>query len=394
MNLIKHKQYQLIITIFLTFTLLEARAGVGFCVNLKQINVDYFNESMGMIWYPKKEKWLVWEKTGNIYLLNPKHGMSAQVASLTKNIDVRGDGGLLSLAIHPSYPVKPFIFATRTILEENMRHLVLEKYILDGYDLIERSKTELLRVVLISNYNAGGFMSFDNSGSLLLSVGDGRNEKRTLTTDAANPETLLGSLLRLDVDTHQNKAVAARKNPFLENLGGTLENYAYGFKNPNRFSIDGLTGDIWLSDSGLKTAGEINFIRPGYFYGWNCRDGSTTISSRPECRDNLLESLPVFEYNTKYGIQAIGGYIYRGNKRKNWYGRYFFADYGTGQIWSTAPNKNKRFSALTLAYSGQQINPVSFAQDGKKELFLVDFQGRIFSMHDRKCHTSQQVLLK
>ena len=382
-----------ILYVFLITLSMTANAGMGFCVDLRQINEKYFDESMGMIWHPTKKNWLVWEKKGHIHLLNSKNGISSLIADLSANLDKRGDGGLLGMAISPQYPSSPYIYITRTIFSEDSRILVLEKYILNNYDLAVSSKRELLRIAISGSDHTSGYIAFDNSGNLLMSVGDGRNEESIIPTDSTNPETPLGTLLRLDVSSDNDKALPTKNNPFLELSDGAPEVYAYGFKNPNRFSVDHLTGNIWLSDSGDKIGGEINFIKPKYFYGWDCQDGTRIISSKIECTAINLYADPVFEYSNRHGVQAVGGYVYRGDKNRNWYGRYFFADYGSGKIWASVPNGDSKFQRITLAYKGHII-PISFAEDHQKELYMIDYQGKIFEMQDRECRVPQRQLIR
>lgn len=396
MNFIKPYQYCSISLILLILLSFQAQAGIGFCVNLKQINQQYFNESMGMIWHPTQEAWLVWEKTGNLHLLNPNNGSSRQIASLKKHIDTRGDGGLLGLALHPKYPQKPYLFITRTIFDKDTRILVLERYRFDDLSLQQSSKKVLLKTVLTGVENTAGFIVFDHLGRLFMSIGDGRNEGSNIASEAKNPESLMGSLLRLDIDTDDNNALAAPNNPFTQLPHRTLKTYAYGFKNPNRFSIDARTGDIWLSDVGIQTRGEINYIQAKRFYGWDCRDGSseTALAQTIDCANIAMEEKPVFEYQTHQGLQAIGGFVYRGKKNKHWRGRYFFADFGSGTIWNAVTQKNYNFLLVNKSFEGEQINPVAFAEDDNKELYLVEYQGRIFQMLARQCRVPQRSLIR
>ncbi len=397
MNTLKLKRKKIIkifSAIILSLFSFQALAGNGLCAEIEQINLQYFDESTGMIWHPTKKHWLVWEKKGNIHLLNSKSGNSSQVGELKTKLDTRGDGGLIAMAIHPKYPATPYIYITRTVFAENNRSLVLEKYVLDGYDIKYQSKRELLKVSMLGTQNTGGHIAFDSFNNLFLSLGDSRDQEDNTPASSVNSQTMLGSLLRLDVSTYDDKAVAAVNNPFTELLDGAKEVYAFGFKNPARFSIDSLTNELWLSDSGRQIAGEINFILPKHFYGWNCLDGrALRISKDNECvaASIFQKGEPVFEYSHKHGVQSIGGYVYRGKKNNAWYGRYFFADYGSGKIWSAIPSKNNRFNRVTLAYSGHII-PISFAVDGNKELYLIDYQGKIFSLQSRSCKTPQNPL--
>jgi hypothetical protein len=190
-----------------------------------------------------------------------------------------------------------------------------------------------------------------------------------------NRAVLLGKILRIDVNTPsggRNYGIPA-DNPFVGNTLGYMEEiYAYGFRNPWRFSFDTLTGRLWVGDVGQSQREEIDIVERGLNYGWNIMEGSLPYAGGSQVG---LE-LPVWEYGRDQGIAIIGGYVYRGPTATALTGSYVYGDYGSGRIWaltigSTGTPSNTLLDDMTLQIS-------SFGLDGNGELYVCAFDGKIY----------------
>ncbi|MEK7790634.1 MAG: PQQ-dependent sugar dehydrogenase, partial [Deltaproteobacteria bacterium] len=169
-------------------------------------------------------------------------------------------------------------------------------------------------------------------------------------------------------------------NPFVDLQGARGEIWAYGLRNPWRFSFDRLTGWLYAADVGQDAWEEIDIIQKGKNYGWNIMEGRHCFLPRAGCHVKNLE-LPIFEYGREEGISITGGYVYRGKKLKSLFGYYIYGDYGSGRIWAFkydgVPVKNKKL----LIDSDLAIS--SFGIDDENELYLVDHRGAIYLLHQK-----------
>jgi hypothetical protein len=185
-----------------------------------------------------------------------------------------------------------------------------------------------------------------------------------------NRATLLGKILRIDVNSPsavRNYGLPA-DNPFVGNTVGYKEEiFAYGFRNPWRFSFDSATGRLWVGDVGQNRMEEIDVVEKGGNYGWNTMEGSLTYS--PGSQVGL--DLPFYEYDHTLGIAIVGGYVYHGSELPELAGNYVYGDYGSGKIWALAANGTN----VLLADSNLSIS--AFGLDQNEELYICAFDGRI-----------------
>ncbi|MBT3048362.1 MAG: PQQ-dependent sugar dehydrogenase, partial [Candidatus Thiodiazotropha sp. (ex Clathrolucina costata)] len=162
-------------------------------------------------------------------------------------------------------------------------------------------------------------------------------------------------------------------NPFASG-GGAAEIYAYGLRNPWRWSFDRQAGDLWLGDVGQNAYEEVDIIQPGGNYGWNLMEGNHCYPASADCDATGL-TLPVAEYDHTQGISITGGYVYRGSALPQLAGRYLYGDYGSGRIWGLADDGAGGYSAEELLDS--DLNIASFAEDQSGELYVLDLGGSI-----------------
>jgi glucose/arabinose dehydrogenase len=219
------------------------------------------------------------------------------------------------------------------------------------------------------NHN-GGHLAFGPDGLLYIGTGDGgaANDKYG---NGQNGQTLLGAMLRLDVDQGQPYAIPA-SNPFVGDAEVRDEIWALGLRNPWRYSFDRLTGDLYIADVGQNRIEEVN-VQPsgslgGQNYGWPIMEGASCFPADQGC-DKAGLALPVAEYEHAQGCSITGGYVYRGLEFEALKGVYLFGDYCSGRIWGLAPADDGGWQVAELAQSELRIS--SFGQDEAGELYVL-----------------------
>jgi glucose/arabinose dehydrogenase len=197
--------------------------------------------------------------------------------------------------------------------------------------------------------------------------------------------TAMGAIVRLDIDGGSPYGIPAG-NPFESNLvckggSGVLpcpEIYAWGLRNPWRFSFDTVTSLLWVGDVGQASWEEIDVIEPGGNYGWNSREGAHCFSPATGCADTFIE--PITEYDHSLGASVTGGYVYRGTAISKLVGWYVFGDFGSGRIFGIEADSAVGVTPEVLDETGLQI--VSFGRDVDGELYVLHFGGTIHQIAD------------
>ncbi len=188
---------------------------------------------------------------------------------------------------------------------------------------------------------------------------------------------MLGKILRIDVSatsTARNYGVPSN-NPFVENSAGYREEiYAYGFRNPWRFSFDSTTGNLWVGDVGQDREEEIDVVQKGGNYGWNIMEGTLPYAGGNET--GLIS--PVYEYDHTLGDAIIGGYVYHGAAMPALQNEYVYGDYGSGKIWALSVNGTTATANALLTDSNLTIS--SFGIDQFGELYFCAFDGKIYQL--------------
>jgi glucose/arabinose dehydrogenase len=219
------------------------------------------------------------------------------------------------------------------------------------------------------NHN-GGHLAFGPDGYLYISLGDGGSAGDPME-NGQNPNTLLGTILRIDVDGGDPYAIPA-DNPFANGGEGAPEVWAYGLRNVWRFSFDSLTGEMYMGDVGQNRWEEIN-VQPagegGQNYGWNVFEATHPYSGGAAPADAVM---PVTEYQHINGHCSVtGGYVYRGENIPTLQGAYLYGDFCSGQIWSAYRDESDTWQAAPLVDTPYTIS--SFGQGEAGELYLVHF---------------------
>ena len=243
-----------------------------------------------------------------------------------------GAGGLSGLAFHPDYAANGFFFVEYV---DAGGDLVVDRYSVSAQpDVADpSSRVEILRTPLAAGGHFGGRLHFGTDGYLYLATGDGAPDG-TITTTAGDLTSLLGKILRIDVDNGTPYAIPP-DNPFVGTQGAAPEIWAVGLRNPRHFSFDPLTNRLYVADAGESAAHEVNVqdgMSPGgEDYGWSIMEGSACFAN-PACDPTGL-TLPVTEYPFSEGCAVTGGSVYRGADYEDLYGIYLYGDLCSGTIW-------------------------------------------------------------
>lgn len=329
------------------------------------------------------DRLFVVEQAGRIQIVNPDGTTNANpFLDISSQVTSGGERGLLSVAFHPDYATNGFFYVNYTFTESSDLFTKIARYSVDPADpniALPGSELELLRYEQpFSNHN-GGFITFGPDGFLYISSGDGGSGGDP-GNRAQNTELLLGKLLRIDVDSPVggvNYGIPP-SNPFAGNPSNAQEIWAYGLRNPWKFSFDSITDDLWIADVGQNAIEEINKVgvdEAGLNYGWVCFEGSQPYTPLPPLANCPPPSAgltgPVAEYPHSQGSSITGGYVYNGTLQPSLQGYYFFADFVSGLI-GTVDNTNVLNNLGT--FGG---NWSTFGVDQNDELFIVNYSGSI-----------------
>lgn len=298
--------------------------------------------------------------------------------------DSGNEQGLLGLAFHPDYENNGYFYVNYTASNPNRTEIA--RFSVSPQNPDSADKNSEFQILSFNqpyaNHNGGKVAFGPADGYLYIAVGDGGSGGDP-QCNAQNLHTLLGSILRIDVDTtigNQHYGIPA-ENPFAGNAEGYREEiYAFGLRNPWRFSFDPVTNWLWAGDVGQNTYEEVDVISNGGNYGWNIYEGFHCYTSAPPCQTQPCDTtglkMPVVEYSHSLGISITGGYVYRGASVPELSGKYIYADYGSGRIWSLEydgvnPPANTLLMDTNLLIS-------SFGVDQNQELYICAFDGKIY----------------
>ncbi len=341
-----------------------------------------FDKPVAMLQPPTdNSRWYVIEKGGKILWFdatNESTNTTMTYLDYTGVVDSRGEGGMLGMTFHPSFANNGQVFISYTLEgsgTSEMQSIIARLISTDG-NLTLSPDTED-RIITIdqpfTNHN-GGNIAFGPDGFLYIGLGDGGSGNDP-NGEGQNPNTLLGSMLRLDVDGG-SPYKAPDDNPFI-NGDGRQEVYAYGLRNPWRWGFDRTTGALWLADVGQNAWEEVNLIQKGGNYGWRCYEGTrfNTSVDTSSCPPKSAFTFPIAQYDHREGTSITGGFVYRGNLMPTLNGIYLFGDFGSGTIWGLFPEATNLYRRTVLLNTGLRI--VSFGQNNEGELYVVDFNGTL-----------------
>lgn len=301
----------------------------------------------------------------------------------TPFLDIRGDvstgneQGLLSMAFHPDYADNGFFYINYTDGDGDTR---VERYRVSANPNVADAGSATLVLMVEQPYgnHNGGLLKFGPDGMLYIGMGDGGSGGDPLE-HGQNPHSLLGALLRIDVDRGNPYAIP-NGNPFANGVAGRPEIWAIGLRNPWRFSFDRVGGTLYLADVGQGRREEINVTpstTPGLNFGWNTMEGTLCFDPGQGCSTAGLV-MPVHEYaNPTSGCSVTGGYVYRGEAIPDLNGHYFYGDFCAGVVRSFRMVGGAATSHLEWDF-GPLGRITSFGEDARGEIYVVVQQGRIY----------------
>ena len=331
------------------------------------------------------------ELAGRILVLQPGTAVPTVFLDISKSglkLVLTGvERGLLSVAFHPDYPTTPFFYVFYTAMDGdlvNLGDLVIARYSVSvDPDVADpNSALILLTIAHSADMHNGGQLQFGPDGFLYISTGDG-----AAADNAQDLQSLLGKILRIDVDTSTPPDFAyaiPSDNPFI--LDPNTPNpanpedhiWALGFRNPWRFSFDRATGDLFIGDVGEDSLEEVNY-RPstssgGENYEWPCNEGTAPFIGGL-CPKGT-PTPPILEYTHSLGCSITGGYRYRGTQFPQGHGVYFYGDFCSGRIWGGSQNGQGDWTSTELIDTDFNIS--AFGEDEAGELYLAHLGGAIY----------------
>ncbi|MHB8902226.1 MAG: PQQ-dependent sugar dehydrogenase [Thermoguttaceae bacterium] len=289
--------------------------------------------------------------------------------------------GLLGLAFHPDYAKNGQFYV---YYSTRPRASIVSRFQVSADNPNRADRRSQQQVMKIdqpySNHN-GGCIRFGPDGYLYIGLGDG-GSAHDPHGNGQNLGTLLGSILRIDVDRAdpgKNYAVP-KNNPFVGREGACGEIWAYGIRNIWRMSFDRQTGQLWAGDVGQNRYEEVNLIRRGGNYGWKIREGFHPFEpDAPQTGGPLIE--PLAEYFHSEGLSITGGGIYRGTRLSRYQGAYFYGDYVSGQVWIVRHDGSRVTENRKVAQTGLAIS--AFGEDAEGEMILTAFDGSLYRLRER-----------
>lgn len=295
-------------------------------------------------------------------------------------LDIRDQvhlGALLGIAFDPNFAENGQFYVN--YLANNPLRTIIAQWSVNpnSPDRADRnSQRILMEIPQLYESHAGGQLAFGTDSYLYIGIGDG-NPYGDLTGNAQNRSSLQGKILRIDVNhpsQNRNYGIPA-DNPFAGNtLGYREEIYAYGFRNPWRFSFDPTTAKLWAGDVGQDRMDEIDVVESGKNYGWNIMEGTLPYVGGNE---SGLE-LPIWAYGRDQGNATIGGFVYRGTKLPELAGSYIYGDYVSGRIWALESHDSNNFVNNELLKTN--LNITSFGIDQQNELYICSQDGSIYRL--------------
>ena len=336
------------------------------------------------------DRLFVTEKAGRIRIIRDD-AMIGTFLDIRHKVSSNSERGLLGMAFHPNYKENGHVYVSYTGLgPDSDFNSYISRFTVSSTDqnlLDETSELEILRVNQpYANHN-GGTIKFGPDGYLYIGLGDGGS--------GGDPEgsgqklnSLLGAILRIDVDKSSDSTGYAipLDNPFVNLDNVRHEIWAYGLRNPWKFSFDFTTGDMWIGDVGQSDREEVSIIpagQGGLNFGWNCFEGELGFRT---CNE-IQHAVPYYTYARPdknacndpnfCGKSITGGFVYRGTENPALVGKYFFADYASNQVWSLSPD-DKRVERLIDIAGVRRIS--SFGESESGELYVVSLNGSIYKL--------------
>jgi glucose/arabinose dehydrogenase len=322
------------------------------------------------------------ERPGRVRIIRDGAILERPFLDITGIVESGGsEQGLLSVAFPPDFSESGVFYVYYTARsDEGVGDNTIASYRVsdDDPDLAdEQSGRVLLSVPDFRVNHNGGLLLFGPDGYLYAGLGDGGGGGDP-ENHAQDPAELLGSLLRIEPSADGAGYAIPRDNPFAEGGGGAPEVWAWGLRNPWRYSFDRETGDLYIGDVGQGAIEEIDWLPAGSpggtNFGWNVMEGTRCL--RADACDETGLTLPVAEYTHDFGCSVTGGHVYRGEREPALDGVYLFGDFCSGLVWGMGRDAAGDWLVSDLVETGLRIS--SFGEDAAGEVYLVAISGEIY----------------
>jgi len=316
------------------------------------------------------------EQGGTVRVLRNDTLLAAAFLDISDRVSRGGEQGLLSMAFHPAYATNGYVYVSYTDTVGTSK--VVRYGVSDPETANPASAVEVLSVNQPFTNHNGGLVTFGPGGMLYVGLGDGGSGGDPLG-HGQNLGTLLGSILRLDVDAGSPYVIPA-DNPFVGQAGARGEIWVYGLRNPWRFSFDRSLGDLYIGDVGQGTLEEIDVLTAagggGANLGWNIMEG-TSCYNAATCSTAGL-TLPVAEYTHGDGCSVTGGFVYRGSDVPDLQGRYLYSDYCAGWVRSFTFFGGQAVDSRQWPDLSPGPGVTSFAEDARGEVYVLTHGGELY----------------
>jgi len=336
---------------------------------------------------PGDKRLFVVEQEGTIRTV--RHGKVAAkpYADLRRFVTAGGEQGLLSVAFSPDFATngKLYVYFTNKAGNE----VVWELHARKGAASVRPGHRQLLEIPDTESNHNGGQLEFGPDGMLYIGDGDGGGggDQHGAHGNGQNPGVLLGKLLRIDVTRRSNDLPYGipKDNPFVGQPGWRPEIWALGLRNPWRFSFDRASGDLWIGDVGQNKWEEVDHLKRGLGginFGWNRYEGRHDFATDTPLAGGKLR-MPVAEYSHSEGCSITGGYVYRGPTISGLSGRYVYADYCSGKLWTLATSGGAPRDVSSVVSDAGVRSITSFGQDGSGILYVCSAEGTLYRFASR-----------
>jgi len=319
------------------------------------------------------------EQAGVIRILKHDRILPVPFLDIRERVKSGGEMGLLSMAFHPKFKENGRLFVNYTSSTGGLHTVISEFHASSNPDVADKNSERIILTIEqpFSNHN-GGQIAFGPDGYLYIGMGDGGSANDP-QGHGQNLSTLLGAMLRIDID---KKEIGLEygipdDNPFKKRPDARPEIWAYGLRNPWRFSFDPLTGVLYTGDVGQDEREEIDIVERGKNYGWNIMEGAICTSGvNPQCNTTGL-TLPIIDYGRNNGISVIGGVVYRGHKIPSLCGAYIYGDWGSGKIWTL---RHDGYKVAENRLLDTKLSISSFGIDEAYEVYVIDHNGGVYKI--------------
>jgi len=324
------------------------------------------------------------EQSGKIKIIKNGTVLPVPFLVVTDKLDglniAYSEKGLLGCAFHPDYKKNGrfFIYYSAPYNASGFDHKsILAEYKVSASnpDVADKTETILMEIPEPESNHNGGCLVFGPDGYLYVGLGDGggAGDQHGASGNGQDLTTVLGKILRIDVDGERPYKIPPG-NPFAGSNEYRKEIYAYGMRNPWRFSFDRLTGKLFCADVGQNKWEEIDIIEKGKNYGWRLMEGNHCYFPETGCETKGL-ALPIYEYDHHTGISVCGGYVYRGKSSPSLTGNYVFGDW-SGKLFYLKQDAGGRWMRGDVIAEGRKNNDTglkinSMGTDEAGEIYLV-----------------------